>query len=246
MKKAIIFGGLAAAAVVLFFGSFVAIAKARGGLAGATAGKVPIVGGLVKAPESAESQEPAGASGATQAQASPPLPGARDVPFLRFGPEAKLQQLTQELDAKRAEYETALREVQRRSRELDAWEKQVTEERDGLRDAFDKERQELTQLKDELGRKEAELAQRQVLVQQGEEANLKKTAEIYGKMAPERAAQMLTQMFNSGQQDTVVKIIFLMQDRSAAKTLEAISDAKVGAQITEKLKQVGKVIQQGA
>jgi flagellar motility protein MotE (MotC chaperone) len=52
-------------------------------------------------------------------------------------------------------------------------------------------------------------------------------------------------MYSSGQQDTVVKIIYLMQDRSAAKTLEAIADAKIGAAITQKLKQIGKTVPQG-
>jgi flagellar motility protein MotE (MotC chaperone) len=246
VKKVIIIAGALGVSALLFLVSFVGFAKARGGIASPAAAKVPLLGGLLKAPASSEAAPAAGQPQDAQAQTSPPLPGGREVPFLRFGPEAKLQRLTQELDAKRTEYETALRDAQRRSRELDAWERQLKEERDSLREAFDKEKQELTQLQGQLAAKESELAQRQVIVQQSEEANLKKTAEIYGKMTPERAAQVLTQMYNAGQQDTVVKIIYLMQDRSAAKTLEAITDAKVGAQITEKLKQVGKTTQQGA
>ena len=35
-----------------------------------------------------------------------------------------------------------------------------------------------------------------------------------------------------------MKIIYLMQERSAAKTLAAFADPKIGAEITEKLKHI--------
>jgi len=240
VKKALVIAGAVVAAIVLSVGSFVAFAMLRGGLPASAADRVPLLGRLLAAP-----QPPEALAGTPQEQAAAQLPAGREVPFLRFGPEAKLQRLAQELEAKRAEYETTQRELQRRSRELDAWERQLQEERDNLRATLGKEKSELAQLRDELGRKETDLSARQVLIEQTEEANLKKTAEIYGKMTPERAAEILTQMYSSGQQDTVVKIIYLMQDRGAAKTLEAIADAKIGAAITEKLKQIGKTVPQG-
>ena len=215
----------------------------RGGLPERTAAKIPLLGAMLKAPSLPVTQAPEGPAAEGEGG---PLAAGREVPFLRFGSEAKLQRLTQELEAKRADYETALRDVQRKQRELGAWEKQMSEERDTLKAAFTKEKEDLGQLKDQLARKETELNGRQVAIDQGEEANLKKTAEIYGKMSPERAAQILGEMYTSGQVETVVKILYLMQDRSAAKTLEAMTDTKVGAQITDKLRQVGKSVPQGA
>lgn len=234
--------GLLVGGLAIFGVSFVVFVKGRGGLSGShpLLGRIPLVASLVR-PEQAPEAQPAEKAAKAVVEGT----AGREVPFLRFGPEAKLERLVKELDAKRTEYETAQREFQRRSRELDAWERQLKEERDALRATFGKEKEELTKLKEDLARNESELAARRVVIEQTEEANLKKTAEIYGKMAPERAAQVLGQMYADGQQETVVKILYLMQDRSAAKTLEAITDPKVGGQITEKLKQVGRNLQQG-
>ena len=57
---------------------------------------------------------------------------------------------------------------------------------------------------------------------------------------PEKAAELLTQLCADGKADTAVKILYLMQDRSAAKTLEAVKDPKTGADITERLQRVTK------
>jgi flagellar motility protein MotE (MotC chaperone) len=82
-------------------------------------------------------------------------------------------------------------------------------------------------------------------IDENEAANLKATAGIYDKMSSEQAAAILSQMFAGGQQDSVVKIISLMQDRSAAKTLESLTDAKIGAQITEQLQRIAKPTKAG-
>ena len=89
------------------------------------------------------------------------------------------------------------------------------------------------------------LAALQVKIDDDEAANLKSTAAIYDKMAPEQAAAILTQMYSGDQQDSVVKIISLMQDRTAAKTLESFTDSKIGAQITEQLQRIVKPTKAG-
>lgn len=242
MKKAAIIIGILAAAAVMFALSLVVLVRLRGGpSAGYDAlGGVPLIGGMLKAGAGPQPQ-PA----EQQAEPAHQLAARRQMPFLSFGPESRLEYLAEELSVKSADYDGALRRLERRSRELDAWERQLKEERDILRARFGKEKRELTALKDELARTEAALAARRILIDASEEANLKKTAEIYGKMAAASAAQVLTEMYGSGQQETVVKIVYLMQDRSAAKMLEAMTDPKMTAQITEQLKLVGKEVEQG-
>ncbi|KPK66175.1 MAG: hypothetical protein AMK73_00785 [Planctomycetes bacterium SM23_32] len=241
MKKVAILVVALALAAVLFGASFVAVVGMRGGLGASHAklARLPLIGGMLKVQPEPESE--------AQQQSPPdePLPEGRDVPFLRFGPQERLKRLVEELQAKQTEHETAVRELERRARELDAWESQLTAERDALRARFTTEKEELVGLKEDLARRQAELDARQVLIAQTEEANIKKTAEIYAKMAPERSSELLTAMYGDGQQDTVVKIIYMMQDRSAAKALEAITDPKIGAEITQALKQIGKEVQPG-
>ncbi len=118
-------------------------------------------------------------------------------------------------------------------------------ERDALRTKMEKEKEDLAAERTELDQKETALAAAQLKVDQNEAANLKATAAIYDKMAPEQAAAILTQMYSGGQQGTAVKIISLMQDRTAAKTLESFTDAKIGAEITEQLQRIAKPTKAG-
>ncbi len=239
MKKAAVVAGVLVVALVLFVASLVVVVRVRGGLSPQRAGlaELPLVGALLPVRSGPEPDE-----AAAEAAAAAPLPAGREAPFLRFGPQARLERLAEELKRKVADYEGSLRELERRARELDGWEQQIKQERDALRERFAGEKEELVALRDELAARQAELAGRQVLIEQSEETNLKKTADIYGKMAPESAAQVLKEMYANQKQDAVVKIVYLMQERSAAKTLEALalSDPAMSAEITDRLKRVGQ------
>jgi flagellar motility protein MotE (MotC chaperone) len=243
MKKVAIIAGLVVVAIVLFLVSFAMVVKMRGGLgpSGAALARLPLVGGLFAMrpePETEEAAEPA-------AEQAEPLPGDRDMPYLRFGPPERLKRLVDELQTRQADLEMAERELERRSRELDAWERQLKTERDALRARFTAEKDELVRSTGELAQRQAALDARQVLVEQTEEANIKKTADIYSKMTPEKSSEVLAKMYSDGEQETVVKIIYMMQERSAAKTLEAMTDPQVSAEITQALKRVGKEEQLG-
>ncbi|MHC5033902.1 MAG: MotE family protein [Planctomycetota bacterium] len=241
MKKALIIGGIVVLAGALFLTSLVLVVRARGGVNESQGlASVPVIGGLVKAEPVAE---PAPAE--EVAQEPVPAAGGGEATFLRFGPQARLERLADELRLKKSDYDDGLQEVERRMRELDAWERQLKEERDKLRAAFAAEKEDLIKLKDDLARQKAEQDARQILIETTEEGNLKKTAEIYGKMEAEKAAEILTEMYQGDQPETVVKIIYLMQDRSAAKTLAAITNAEISAEITEKIKRIGQDVQQG-
>jgi flagellar motility protein MotE (MotC chaperone) len=168
------------------------------------------------------------------------------MPFLRLSSEATLQRITGELEAKTTENEQLQARLQRRSRELEVWELQLKTERENLMSMLQKEKTELNQLKEDLQRREADLATGQISIEAAEEANLKKTAEIYGKMEPERAAEVLTAMYAKNEQDTVVKIIYLMQDRNAANILAAITNPELSAEITRQLRDIRQNKKSGA
>jgi flagellar motility protein MotE (MotC chaperone) len=229
------------AALVVFLISLAVVVRTRGGLSPTHAqlADAPLLGALFPVKEEAE-----GVGAPAEGEEGGILRPGRQVPFLRFGPEARLQKLAQELTAKKSEYDSLLRQVERRSRELDAWERQMKKERDDLLSVLRGQEEDLGALQQELARKEEQLAALQIAIEQAEEDNLKSTADIYGKMASERAAEILTQMYGDGEQETVVKIIYLMQDRSAAKLLESITDPKIGADITGRLKRITQTEQQ--
>jgi flagellar motility protein MotE (MotC chaperone) len=240
VKKAALAAGILCLGGVLFAVSFAVLLKSRGGLPSShPLARAPLLGDFLRG-------EAAQADAAEQAEQEGAEPSASgEATFLRFGTEAELERLADELQVTKSEYDGRLRDLERRMRELDAWERQLKTERDMLRERFAKEKEELRQLKDQLERQKTEQDQRQILIEQTEQDNLRQMAKIYGKMAPETAAQVLTEMYAGEEPETAVKIIYLMPDRSAAKTLEAITDPKICAALTEALKRIGQDVQQG-
>lgn len=230
MKKALIIAAACVGAAGAFLAALVALINARGGLSPRYAGlqRAPVLGGMITVKQAEQSGEKAPTEGK----------GGRDAPYLSLGAEAEVARLAQELELKKGEYEARLLELKRRSRELEAWEKQMKVERDKLREHFAAEKQELAALREELKRKEEALNARQIQIDENEEDNLSSTAGIYDRMSPEQAAKILMEMYSDGREDVVVKIIYLMQDRTAAKTLESFSDPKIGAQVTERLRRI--------
>ena len=241
MRKAILIGGTVFLGIVAFMASLVVIINSRGGLGPSHAGlaRVPVVGSLLNVRTAPEEEDQEAAAEARE------LPADRDVPFLRLGPEARLQTLAEELKVKKSEYELALSRLDRRSRQLDAWERQLKKERDELRQKFNQEKEDLARLRTEVDQRQTDLDALQIAIEQAEQSNLKKMAEIYSKMDSERASEILAEMYSTDQQETVVKIVYLMEGRSAAKVLAAITDSKVGADITEQLKRVMQTGQEG-
>ena len=151
MKKVTIIAGCVVAALMVFAFTLVAVVNTRGGLDPSRAGmkNIPLLGGMLKVKPTPDAEEAA----REQAQLAQ-LPPGREVPFLRFGAETRLQQLAEELNQKRSEYDMLLRQLERRGRELDSWERQLKAERDKLRDVFAKRIEDLARLKESLDPKE--------------------------------------------------------------------------------------------
>ena len=243
MSKIATIAGAVLGGVVAFVIALVVVVNMRGGVSGSHAGlaDLPLVGGLVKAQPKAEEGEDAAPTEPEGEQ----LAGGRELPFMRFAPEARLARLAQELDMKKNEYDLKLGHLKRKERELEAWQQQIELERNNLREKFTQAQQDLDTARAEVAAKEAELSGLRVAIGSAEQSNLKKTAEMCGRMSPDKGARILTQMYEGGEKDTVVKIIYLMEGRSAAKMLEAFTDPAVSAEIVEQLKRVAKSPHQG-
>lgn len=240
MKRVLLAGAAALAAAAAFLGALVVLVNARGGLSPSHAGvkRMPLLGALIEVKPAKPAQEPG--SPGEQGEGQP-----REMPYLRYGSASTVSRMVEELELKKTEYEALLRGLERRAAELEAWEKQLKVERDRLREQFTEDKEELAALRARLRRKEQELDARQVAIEQEEEQNLAATAAIYDRMASERAAEILMEMYSEGQQEAVVKIVHLMQQRTAAKALEAFPDPKIGAQITERLQHIGRADKAG-
>jgi len=241
VNKAVTIAGAVAAAGLAFLITFVVIINVRGGLSPSRAGlaNAPLLGRLLKVQPEPE-----------EVEAEPEEPGLAALPqagvsFLRFGEPVRLQRLAETLDRKRADYEARLQRLGRRERELDAWQKQLEQERDLVRAKLDKESEDLASQRQQLAQERSQVEASQVAIVQAEESNLKKAAEIYTKMSSDKAAEILERMYAGTEQDAVVKLIYLMDSRAAAKTLEAFSESQISADITQRLKNIMKSEQSG-
>ena len=90
----------------------------------------------------------------------------------------------------------------------------------------------------ELNEKRAEFDEQVLLVTRLEEERLGQVAAIYDKMAPERASVVLESMYAGKQREEAIKILFFMNERSAAKALGQIQDPKVAAAMVQEFKRV--------
>lgn len=237
MKKGLIIAVGILSAGTVFLLSLAALVNARGGLPAGRGGLagIPLVGGLFKVQESREAES------APESLDDVKTP---QMSFLKHTPQGTLQELVQDLTVESSRYGARLLNVDRRARELTAWEQQLASEREKLRKNSEALLNQLAQREEELNRREARLESLRIELKQAEEGNLKTAAEIYGKMEPTRAAQFFKEMYGDGQEDTVVKIVYLMRERDAAKVLGAFEDTKAIADITERLKRVTRETEQ--
>ena len=79
-----------------------------------------------------------------------------------------------------------------------------------------------------------------VAVGAAEQANIRKLGLAYDTMPAAAAASIFMEMDKEGLQDTVVRLLSVMKDRTAAGVLAEISntDAELAARLTEKLREL--------
>ena len=130
-------------------------------------------------------------------------------------------------------------EVYRRNRQLDEREKRLTVAQDALRkdaQALDNMRVQLAAPLLRLKEMKAEIDGARITIKRIEAANMKRIAKVYEKMPSEQGGAILTGMCRNNQIEDAARILHLMSDKGAARTLGAISDAKITAELFKRLK----------
>ena len=199
MKKALIILGLVLALMGVFLGALAVFVRARGGLSPTYEGvcKIPLVGGLLT-----------GAAPAESSKAAPAAPEDSQgqslaVSFLESARREPLELLVEELERKKTDYDKMMLELRRSEREAEAWQLELKNEREALREHFTGERADLVSLRGELQDRQAALEALQVSISRREESNLQRMAEVYGKMDAEKGAEIMQELCAKGEMDTV-------------------------------------------
>ena len=83
-----------------------------------------------------------------------------------------------------------------------------------------------------------ELEDRLLKVEEVENGNVQKMAEMINSMESGSAAKILQQLADTGKMDTAVKLLRMMKDRQAAKVLAEMSDPALAAQLLARMQEV--------
>jgi flagellar motility protein MotE (MotC chaperone) len=124
-------------------------------------------------------------------------------------------------------------ELKTRKEELDEREKHLKE----FAARLQSERQEITQITQQVHQMQAELDQAVIHIKEEEQANLKKMAKTYATMTPEAAANILRGLSDI----TLVKVLVFMKEAESAPILEELTrkgeaEAKRVALVYERLR----------
>jgi len=150
--------------------------------------------------------------------------------------EKQLKILVQNLRGKIEEYETKTADLAAREQQL-----QIS------RQAFAADVNELNQLRvdlvssaAEIKRQKKELDDYQLMINNDEAVNLKRTAVIYDKMDSASSSKIMINMCKNNQVNDAVKLINYMTERTAAKVLGEIATAEpqIAADICQGLKRL--------
>lgn len=99
-------------------------------------------------------------------------------------------------------------------------------------------RGELNKEKDKAATELKDLENKRTSLEEEELTNLKQVAKWLEKMSPDKAAEFLRVMSNDGKMDMAVQLLRLIEERYAAKILEAADDATLVVQWTDMLKTI--------
>jgi flagellar motility protein MotE (MotC chaperone) len=125
-----------------------------------------------------------------------------------------------ELDQREKHLQIANEAFKKRAEELDAVRLQLVTPLATLKDA------------------QTELQRKRAVVGLQEKANLKRTAAIYDKMDPTKAARIILDMCGADQEQDAAKILHFMTERGAAKLLAEVADKGLAARLCDQLKRL--------
>ena len=125
-----------------------------------------------------------------------------------------------QLDKQQKQIQLAGQLLEKQAKELEALKMELMTPLNGLKDAM------------------ASLENTRIRVAKLEKSNLKRTATIYEKMDAARGVGILIAMYKNNQEDDVVKILFYMSEKKAAKLLAEMQDQNIAAKLCQKLKKI--------
>ncbi|HHT9126583.1 MAG TPA: MotE family protein [Candidatus Brocadiia bacterium] len=173
---------------------------------------------------SAEEQKGNGAS-------SSALPQIPATSILKPFSNSDMAKFIAEIEVHRREYE--------KKKELLTWKEKVLQSMEANLDAEKKElislKHEITEIIKSASEKKVELEKEVINFEQSETKNLKKLAEVYGGMKPDKAAAIIKEMDD----DTAVKLLSTMDGRDSSKILQAIEPDRA-VKLSEKIRVVSR------
>ena len=156
--------------------------------------------------------------------------------------ERELDRLAKELRLKIGAYNAKQRELEKQQKRIHLAEELLANQAKELETL----RMQLVAPLTRLREAKADLENSRVLIAEIEKNNLKHIATIMDKDTTS-ASEILSGMYKNKQEDDVVKILFYMSERTAAKALAEMPDKDIAAGLCQKLKKIqeeGKKIQE--
>jgi hypothetical protein len=162
-------------------------------------------------------------------------PDANEAPPVKLSlQERDLDELVRNLRQRIADCRAQTQQLNEREKQIRIVQDQLTRQAQELEDLRIKAATALAALRQEKAAMEAE----RVKIEVEDRTNLKKTAAIYEKMDPIAGGKILSDMCGQNNEDAVVRIIYYMSERGAAKTIESFEDKKLAARLCDKIKRV--------
>jgi len=153
--------------------------------------------------------------------------------------ERDLDELVRNLRQRIADCRAQTQQLNEREKQTRIVQDQLASQAQELEDLRVKAATALAALRQEKAAMEAE----RVKIEAEDRTNLKKTAAIYEKMDAAAGGKILTDMCSQNNEDAVVRILYYMSERSAAKTIESFEDRKLAARLCDKIKRVREMVQ---
>lgn len=153
--------------------------------------------------------------------------------------EQDLEDLVRSLRQRIVDCQAQAQQLGEREKQIGIVQDQLTRQAQELENLRVKAAAALATLREE---KEAMQAER-VKIAAEDRVNLKKTAAIYEKMDATAGGQIMTDMCLQNNEESVVRILYYMSERGAAKAIEALSDKKLAARLCGKMRLVHEQVQ---
>jgi hypothetical protein len=177
---------------------------------------------------------------ATGQQAAAGGEDANETPLVKLSlRERDLDELVRNLRQRIADCRAQTQQLNEREKQIRIVQDQLVRQAQELEDLRVKAATALAALRQEKAAMEAE----RVKIEAEDRVNLKKTAAIYEKMDSAAGGKILADMCSQNNEDAVVRILYYMSERSAAKTIESLEDKKLAARLCDKIKRVREMVQ---